>query len=744
MRKIAFCLVVLLAAFSIGEAQVTPRVTAVEVRGLKRVEEGAVKAKISQKIGDPVSQEKTNADIKTIYKMGYFDDVKIEIEAFEGGARLVYLIKEKPAIIRVEFQGNEQIKDDKLKEKVTITPGAIADTVLIQDNASILTKFYEQEGYSFANVVPVVKKVSEDEVTLTYQITEGSKVKIRSIIIEGNAKISSRTIKKAMETKEWWLFSFIDSSGYYRRDMMQSDLERIKNVYFNEGYIKIMVAEPEIQTDAKGMTIRIRVSEGEQFKLASIDFSGNKAFDADVIRKKITLVPNTVFRKNLLEKDMRSISDLYSQNGYALVSVVPNLSPNEADRTVQVTLSIDEGDKFRIGKIEISGNTKTRDKVIRREVRLDEGDTFDSSKLRRSYERINNLNFFEDVQMTPKPRADEKVVDIDVRVKEKATGFLSIGGGYSSQDKFVLTADITQGNLFGRGQYIKLKGEIGGTASFYEFSFRDPYFLDSPYSFSIGAYKNTREYIEYDKEAWGGYVGLGKTFSEYIRGDITYNFERATIKNVDDDASHVIKDEEGTSTTSSITLNVVRDSRDNYMDPTRGSRNSLTFTFAGLGGSNAYIKGLVDSGWYFPFYWDTTFSLRGRFGYSQGIFGKDVPLYEHFYVGGINTVRGLGFGEAGPRDVETNDPIGGTTELIFNAEYIFPVYPDLKLKGLVFFDAGNAYDDFHNFGTFRYTSGVGLRWLSPMGPIRLEWGYNLNKHENESSNKFEFAFGSAF
>jgi outer membrane protein insertion porin family len=440
---------------------------------------------------------------------------------------------------------------------------------------------------------------------------------------------------------------------------------------------------------------------------------------------------------------MRSISDLYSENGYALVSVAPDLSPDETSKTVAVTLNIDEGDKYRIGRIEISGNTKTRDKVIRREIRLAEGDTFDSSKLRRSYERINNLQFFDTVEMVPRPKYEDKTVDLDVKVKEKPTGFLSVGGGYSSVDGFIATMDLTQGNLFGKGQFIKVKGELGGKSSFYEISFKDPYFLDTSYALSTGIYRTTREYIEYDKKANGFFLGLGKSLSEYWKADVSYNLEKATIYNVDEDASPIIKDQEGTKTTSSITPTIVRDSRDNYLDPSKGSRNSATFTFAGLGGNNAFIKGLLDSAWYFPL-GETTFMFRGRLGYAKGIFGKTLPLYERFYVGGLYTLRGIGFGEAGPKDKATGEAIGGTEELIFNAEYIFPIYPEMKLKGVAFVDVGNAYEDFHKFGSLRYTTGLGFRWISPMGPIRLEWGYNINKEKGESSSKFEFAFGTFF
>jgi outer membrane protein insertion porin family len=746
MRKtVLLATVLLVALFTSLYAQEQPRVNAIEVKGLKRIEEGAVKVKISQKLGEPISQEKTNEDIKNIFKMGYFEDVKVDIEAFEGGVKLIYIVKEKPTIIRIEFQGNKELDDAKLKEKISITPGSIADTVLIQDNAVRISKFYEEEGYWIANVVPVLKKVTEDEVSLTYQIDEGEKVRIRSIIIEGNRNLSSRQIKKVMSTKEWWLFSFISSTGYYKKEQMGADTEKIRNLYYNNGFLKAVVGEPEVVVgkDKKGMTITIKVSEGDQFKVASVDFSGNTVFGNDVVRQKITLTPNTIFRKNILEKDMLAISELYSNNGYALASVVPNLQPDEQNKTVQVYLGISEGDKYSVGRIEISGNTKTRDKVIRREIRVDEGETFDSSKLKRSYERVNNLGYFETVEMVPKPRYEEKVVDVDVKVKERATGFLSLGGGYSSVDSFIATVDITQGNLFGRGQYIKLKGELGGRSSYYEFSFRDPWFLDSPISFATGVYKNSREYYEYDKDAFGFFFGFGKSFSEYWKGDITYNFESADISNIEAGASTIVRDQEGSSTTSSITPGIVRDSRDNYLDPSRGSRNALSVTFAGFGGSNGYIKGLIDSGWYFP-WGETTFLVRGRFGYATEILDKKFPLYERFYVGGINTVRGLGFGEAGPRDPNTGEVIGGTTELIFNTEFIFPVLPELRLKGLVFFDAGNSYEEFTDFGDLRYTTGLGVRWISPFGPIRLEWGYNIDKKEGEGGSKFEFAFGSFF
>jgi outer membrane protein insertion porin family len=691
-------------------------------------------------------------------------------------------VKEKPTIVKIEFQGNKEFDDAKLKEKITVTTGAIADSVLIQDNANKLRAFYEEEGYWLSHIVPVVKTLGPNEAGLTYQIEEGPKVKIKKIAIDGNKALKESKVKGVLETKEWWLFSFISSSGYFQKERMDMDIERIRDLYLNNGYIKVAIGEPKIELTDGGrkMLISIPVSEGDQYKISSVQISGNKAYTDDAVRKRITMAAGKPFSKETLKKDMISISELYSENGYALITVTPDLFPDDNTKLVKLVMKIDEGEKYKIGRIEIIGNTKTRDKVIRREVRFDEGETFNSTLIKRSYERINNLNFFENVDLAPKPQPAEKVVDIDVKVKERPTGFFSIGGGYSSVEKFVAMVELSQGNLFGRGQYIKLRAELGGRTKYYDISYRDPWFLDKPISFSTNIYKTTKEYIDYEKEATGFGVTLGKRFSEYWSGDIGYNFENAKISNISDDASSIIRDQEGTKTTSSITPSLARDSRDNYLDPSKGSRNSVYVTYAGLGGSNNFTKGELDSAWYLPL-GSTTVMLRGRLGSAAGLGGKELPLYERFYVGGIYTVRGLGYGEAGPKEPitcakgtmvneqcvanppvdgtceegttlkdgkcigkkEGGDYIGGENELIFNLEYIFPLVSDIRLKGVAFVDAGSSFDSFNDI-KLRYTAGLGVRWISPMGPIRLEWGYNLDKKPGEKAGRFEFAFGTFF
>ncbi len=732
--------------FSLTANSQEPLVNLIEIKGLKRIEEGALKARMSQKTGDPLIQDKITEDIKAIYKMGYFDDVKVDIEPFEGGLKIIFYLKEKPTIIRVDFQGNKEFDDSKLKEVIAINPGALADVTLINDNAVKMRSFYEGEGYYHAAIVPVVKTVNEEEVVLTYQIDEGKKVKIKEIIIKGSKAISSKKIKKAMKTDERKIYSFITSGGYYKKDEMRADIERIKDLYYDNGYLKITVAEPVIELVGKeAMNIVITVSEGEQFFVSSFEITGNKVVSTEDLRKLTKIAPKKPFSKEVLKTDVTAITNRYADYGYALVVISPDVVPDEDKKEVIVIYRISEGDKYSIGRIDISGNTKTRDKVIRREIRLDEGDVFNASSLKRSYERLNNLQFFETVEISPKPKVEEKTVDLDVKVKEKPTGFLSVGGGYSSVDGFIGIIDLTQGNLFGKGQYIKAKAQLGGKSSFYEFSFKDPWFMDKPISFGASIYKTEREYGNFSRKSTGFELSLGKNFWEYWHKSIAYNFERTTIFDIKDDASIIVKEQEGKKTTSSISPAIARDTRDNYLDPMRGSRNSMHVTFAGLGGSNAFIKVLLDSGWYFPVFDVTTIHLRGRVGYASGLFGKHLPLYERYYVGGIYTVRGLNYGDAGPKDINNNEPLGGEKQLIFNAEYIFPIVSEYKLKGVVFFDAGRAYDKGETFGSdLRYTTGAGVRWISPMGPIRIEWGYNLDKRAGEPSSRVEFTFGTFF
>lgn len=727
-------------------SQELPTVTAIEIKGLKRIEEAAVKNKITLKLGEIISQEKISEDIKAIYKLGYFEDVKVDIEPFEGGVKVIYTVKEKPTIVKVSFEGNKQFDEEKLREVVSITSGAISDITLINDNALRLKAFYESEGYYFAKVVPVLKKITEQEVELTYVIEEGHKVKIKEIKFEGNRAISSKKIKKVMSTSERKIYSFITGSGFYKKYEMLQDLEKIKDLYHDNGYLKVSVGEPKIEfsKDKKWMTIIIPISEGPQFKVSSVSLTGYEKSEEKEIKDLVKLQVGQVFSKSRMRKDIESITSYYSDRGYALASVNPDVLPNEEKQTVEVVYNIKKGDKYSIGRINISGNVKTVDKVIRREIRVDEGDDYSASKIQKSKRRLEDLQYFETVDINQKPNPENKTVDLDVNVKEKPTGFLTIGGGYSSIDNLIGMVDITQTNLFGRGYSLTLRGELGGKSSYYTLAFRDPWFMDKPILFGVNLYKQKREYVNYTRDANGFAITFGKRYGEDWFTSVTYEIEKTTVTDVAEDADTIIKDMEGKILTSAVTFQVSYDTRDSYLDPSRGFRHSLSFTVAGLGGDTGFWKSLLDLGWYLPIFEESTLHLRGRVGFSDTLFGKKYPLYERFYVGGLDTIRGLGYGEAGPKDSK-NEPIGAKRALIFNIEYLFPLVTEMKLKGLLFVDIGKGYDKTEKFGSnIKYTTGLGFRWFSPLGPIKIDYGINLNRKEGESKSKIEFGFGSFF
>lgn len=744
------CLLFFLVSIPINvseSAEEMPLIKFIEIKGTKKIEKETIHAKIKSKVDTPFSQKTIQEDIKALYNLGYFDDVRVEIEPFEGGIKLIFILKEKPTIISIDFQGNKELDTDDIKEKITITPGAIASHSLIMDNVEKIISFYQSEGYWHVKALPIIRAISDDSVALTFQIEEGPEVTIDKITIEGNKFVSSKEIKKVMKTKERWFFSFITGSGIYKKDEIKADIERIKELYNSKGYIYGVISEPVVtlSPDKKKLHIKISISEGNQYKVGEVSFNGNTVFGSTELYKHIETATGKIFNRTVLRNDIDNILDLYMEKGYAGADINPLIDVNTKEKFANITFSITEGEIFRIGRIEITGNEKTRDKVIRREIRLDEGDIFNNKLLKRSHQRLINLNYFELVELVPNPRVEEKLIDIDVKVKEKLTGMLTIGGGYSSVDKFIVTGEISQTNLFGKGLYLKLRTDLSSRRANYSITIMDPWFMDKPISASLSIYNEVYEYPDYDKKATGTSIGFGKELTEYVGGKITYNFEQVTISDVAGDASSLVKEQEGRKITSSISPSIWRDTRDNYLDPTTGSRYALYTTYAGVGGDNYFVKALIDSIWYFPVIWDTTFSVRGRFGYASGFAGKKLPLYERFYVGGINTVRGLGFAEGGPRN-EEGEKIGGNKELIFNTEYIFPIEKNIRLKGVLFFDLGRSFDNNENLSIakLRPTTGFGIRWMSPFGPMRLEWGFNLSQKADESRSKLEFTMGGLF
>jgi outer membrane protein insertion porin family len=733
-------------------------VKVIEVQGNKKIDTFAILAKIKTKQQRPLDQQLLREDLKAIYQMGFFEDVQISTEAIEGGIKVVFTVEEKPFLVEIQFIGNKEIEAQTLKDKITLKDQAFVDRQQIKENAEKLREYYEQEGYFETRVTPVLKTVEEDKVTLTFYIREGAQAKIKHISFEGRQALPAQELKKAIETRPYfWLTSWLTSSGIYKKEVLEQDVERVKEFYLDHGYLEVQVGTPRVtlSQDKKWFDIAFPLVEGEQFRVKSIEFSGNTLFNVDELRPLLQIREGEVIKRNLLYEDVRAITDEYGTKGYLFTQVMPRLNPDLAAQTVEVVFDIKEQGPVAVRRINILGNDKTRDKVVRREVRVNEQEVIDTQALKRSFQRLNNLNFFETVEIVPQ-EVKTNLVDLQIRIKEKPTGTFSVGGGYSSVDRLVGLVEVTQGNLFGRGQLLRGRLETGKRRTTYSLTFREPYLLDYPVAGTVDLFDQERNFNSYKEARRGGGLVFSKEFNEFVSASIGYTRENLRIFDTPRDslgnctAATLICDQEklGRTSTSSLSMSVARDTRDFFFDPSRGARNVISYEHAGtfLGGTNEYYKVILDSSRHFPLWFDTVFSVHGRLGYTYPFGDKNLPQGERFYVGGLNSVRGFDFGEAGPV-APNGDVIGGNKQLIFNVEYVFPIVTEAKIKGVVFFDAGRGFDNHERIrlSGLRYGAGFGIRLLLPIGPIRLEWGKNLDPKPGEESGFLpEFSIGTLF
>ena len=744
-----FCCYLLILTFNnSGWAIDTVNVKAIDIRGNRRIETPTILAKIKTREGDLYSADNIREDIKALYATDYFEDIRTESEPLDDGIRLIFTVKERGILQEIIFDGNDKITQERLKEKITLLTGTPLSNKQIKENVERLKGFYQEEGYYEAAIVPVIKRSSEDSTSVIFFIKEGRKIKIKEVRISGTEKISEKSLKKAMNTKRYkFLTSWLSGSGIYKEIEAQGDADRIRDYYLDRGYIQIQVGGPEIEIleGGKWMRVHFNVTEGGEFKIEDIDFKNNDLFTADEIRKRIRLQKDMVFSRKTLREDMSAVIDMYGEKGYAFANVIPDIRPDEASRKVDITFVIEKGEKIKIRRINIGGNEKTRDKVIRREIRLNELDYLNTSALKRSFQRLNNLNYFENIEIVPEKISKDRV-DLNIRIKEKSTGAFSMGGGYSSVYGFVGMLDLTEGNLFGKGELLKLKGEFGELRTSYDLTFKEPWLLDTPTSLTVNLFDTVRSFDSYDINSTGGNIGLGRSFGEYWSGSISYGIQNITVNGTPPSTLTI-----GETRTGSITTSVARDTRDNYWDPHSGNKNSLSVEYADsfLGGNNVFEKHILDTAWYYPVIFDTTLMLHGRYGEGRGLRGHDFPVNEKFYVGGIYTIRGFDYGSASTAstiDPLTGDLLGADKELIINLEYIVPLVKEAKINGVLFYDTGSGFgkEDNITWADLRTSVGAGFRWLSPIGPLRLEWGYNLDPKPGERQGIWEFSIGTLF
>ena len=745
---------------AVAAEQVEVKVTSIEIRGNKRIELPAIAGRLTLKPGDPYTPENVRGQIKILYESGFFEDVQVETESGAGGVALSFLVREKPFITEIVFDGNQALSDDKLKEKITIKSQAFLDQPQAKASAEKIRLAYQGDGYFNCRVTPIVQTLDEDRKRLTFFVKEGDKARVKTVNFEGLHGATKNEMFKVMATREWipWyglvtqlkLPSFVSDAGVLKREEMSNDAERIKEILLNKGYLNARVGLPavDLSDDGKWFVISYTVLEGEPFTIGEIGFRGNTVFEDPELREGLKMKQGEIFQRQKLRDEITRLNDLYGSRGYSFADVSPNVIPNNEERTAAIILTIKEGEMMRIRQINIYGNEKTKDNVIRRELRVDEQDVINTPALKRSFQRLNNLNFFETVEILPAQVGVDKV-DLNVRVKEKPTGQFSIGGGFSTLDKLVAVADITEGNLGGNGWMGRIRGQLGQQRQLGLITFRNPYLNDSLTSMQLDLFKTATNYVTYFEKKTGGAVTFGRWFSEYVSGTFALVAEEIEYSSPSANAPALITQQIGNQSTTGFRASVTRDTRDFQMDPRTGWRTTAAVGLGTeyLGGTNNFYKYTFDVMKYTPLPFDTRISVRARYGVVTGLNtsgqNQPVPLTELYFVGGINTMRGFQFGKAGPVTT-SNTLLGAASELIFNFDYIFPISEEAKLNGVIFFDYGKGFSGDTVSTPMRSAAGLEGRWVSPFGPLRAAYGINLDPNPGEKKGVFEFTIGTLF
>ncbi|TAN60996.1 outer membrane protein assembly factor BamA [bacterium] len=726
----------------------TGKVDAVFIEGNRRIDTDAILKKVASKPGEQFSPDDVKEDLRAIYSTGFFDDVFADLSETAGGKALTYVVKEMPFIKKIEIQGNSEVKEEKIKDALTLKENTALSRTSLAENVAKIKAVYAEEGYYLAKITPVLESDGV-EATIVFKINEGPEVKVKRITFIGNANFSKSDLLDAIETSEvgWW--SFVSGSGKFNEYVFQNDLALIINHYFNNGYINADIVDHRVllSDDKKWFYVTIAVNEGEQFKVASLDVKGDMLTTKKEVLEKFKLKKGDIFNRSKFSKDIDAVSDYYGDKGYAYADVRPLTNLNMTDKTIDITIDIKKNDLVYIERIDMTGNVRTRDKVIRRELEVEEGNLFSSTDVKMSKQNLKRLGYFEDVKINQTRGSGDDKMKIDVEVKERPTGAISIGAGYSSVDKLIGTASVSQTNFLGTGLRLELTGTVSASSSRYSFGFTEPWLFDKPISAGFDLYNSEKTYPDFKIRKNGFDLRAGFPITKRsTRGYLTYRLEDVHIINVASSASSYILDQAGSSTLSSLRATVKRDTRDDAFFAHEGSVQTLSSELAGgpLGGTTAYLKHEGDAIQYFPLAWDTTFSLHGAVGYVQGYGGKAPPVYEKYFLGGINSVRGFKTRSLGPADPATGNLLGGDTMAVFNAEYTFPLFSKQSIRGLLFFDAGNAYKGAIDLGQLRTGAGTGIRWYSPIGPLRLELGFNLKPKPYEAKEQWDFTIGTMF
>ncbi|MCK9615409.1 MAG: outer membrane protein assembly factor BamA [Candidatus Omnitrophica bacterium] len=757
MRKLIILFLSYLFIFSAYGAD-SDVIARVEIKGQKIVSDATIISKIKIRAGQTYNENVVNEDIKNLLATGFFENADAEKEKTAEGIVITFKVKEKPVLTKLDIEGEHFIRKKKIEEVIDIKAGSFVDEYKLNEVASKIKDLYAKKGFTQTKVTydfNVKKDANEAEVK--FIIEEKGVLKVRRVKIQGNKTISAGRILKLMKTRKAWLFN----PGLYKEEAFRDDIKRITDFYRQEGFTDVKV-DTELDFNEKGLYITISIVEGKRYYLGTIQIEGYKDVSLNEIKKAMKLKTDSVYSDTVLYEESSRIRSVYVDKGYIFAQIEPVTILNPETQKVDVTYKIIENQVAYIERIDIKGNIKTKDKVIRRELRVYPEERFDGKAVRKSKEKLENLGFFEEVRFDTEPGTKPDQVNLVVDVKEAKTGHLSFGGGYSSIEEFVGFAEIRQKNFdyknfstfSGAGQDLSLYASLGSLTSRYELSFTNPWIFDRPYSFGFDVYKKGHEQDEdvgygYSEDITGGDVRLGKDFNDSLKAQIAYRYDRVKISDVIDSATSDLKDEAGTNDLSSGEFDLSYDTRDNVFSPLTGIyfTNNLQVTGGPFGGSKDFFKYFARFSYYYPLINKSVLEARLRAGWADPFSDtKNIPIYERFFVGGASTVRGYQERKLGPVDPATDDPLGGESMFVANLEYTYPLIDFLKVA--TFFDAGNVWSKNSDFFSDKlYKSvGLGVRVKTPIGPVSVDYGWplDLGPGEERKEGRFHFNISRGF
>lgn len=727
----------------------------IKVIGNQRLEPATVISYLPFEQGDSVSGTEMNQALKDLYKTGFFEDVQLDLK----GDTLTIKLKERPIVSYIGFEGNDKIKEDVLASETQLKVRDVYTPTKVRADVARLETIYRRMGLYSAKIKSEVTNKNQNRVEVIYKIDEGPKNYIESIRFKGNQNFSASDLREALMSKEKRWYRFLSSTDTYDPDRLNYDKELLRRFYLKKGYIDFEIKDMTAETDpkTKNFIITFDIQEGPRYKFGTSEVSVNlPEINQKDLLKQVAYKPGMYYNAELVERTIQKMTDELGRHGYAFVDIIPQFEKNTKTHVASIDYKVKEGARVFINRIDINGNSRTLDKVIRREFRLNEGDPFNTDKIRRSRQRIENLGYFDkvDLKTIPVANAPDRT-DIAVTVSEKSTGAFNVGVGWSTYDGLLFEVGVQERNFLGTGNIVGITASTSGRETQVDLSYTDPYFMDLPLSAGIDVFHFTRDYTDDSSYKWktlGAALRLGWDYTERFSQSVKYTLQQDDVTDIESDASIYVKEQAGKSTLSMIGEVMTYDTRDSVYNPTEGYVASLGLDFAGIGGDNRFVRANINAVQYFELVEKWVLSVSGSAGYIVGI-NQDVRINNRYYLGG-STLRGFEIGGVGARDKATEDSLGGDWRVTASTQLMFPLGlpSEFGIRGKLFVDAGmigkpsGKYDwDLVDYSSKpRVSIGTGVLWQSPMGPINIDLGFPIVKEKYDQREVFRLNFGTGF